>query len=402
MCLSIISQSPLKIQILFLFVVVVGLPLPVAGQDGWNQINSCVLNRSGVDSKKKITAIAFVDEKHGVLGGSSGFVRYTRNGGISWQKSAFDPPFSNIGITDDVQRIVVNETTIYLVCYKRVFRSQDGGARWSLVNTPPPAGYRILGASTTVFFYDGAFVENRGWILGAAYDSTGSKFLGAFVVFLDLHEERPKPPQVDKLPVNDASNEMLQISFSDRDHGWIVGQKGSILSTDDGGNNWTVQRNLPHQMSVEAISNVSATGSPDSPAPDLYGVYFQDKRKGWIVGNRATILFTNDGGDTWLPARVQGTLPGDNQTTFTQVQFINNDVGWIVGKNGNILRSSDGGETWVPQFSGTSQVLYTIAMDGETSGWAAGAADTLLRYDAMPSTQMQPRTKGGKRRGDRL
>ena len=71
----------------------------------------------------------------------------------------------------------------------------------------------------------------------------------------------------------------LDVYFTDPQHGWIVGSKSTILSTQDGGKTWKEQ-SLPFEM-------------------DLHKVHFVDTRTGWIAGDNGTVLKTMDGGATW-------------------------------------------------------------------------------------------------------
>ena len=62
-------------------------------------------------------------------------------------------------------------------------------------------------------------------------------------------------------------------------NGWIVGDSGIILNTDDGGVTWTDQNS--------------------GTANRLTDVCFVDPEKGWIVGSNGTLLRTLNSGDTW-------------------------------------------------------------------------------------------------------
>ena len=77
--------------------------------------------------------------------------------------------------------------------------------------------------------------------------------------------------------------------LADAQHGWIVGEAGAIVATQDGGATWT-----------EQASGVEKT---------LFGVSFADARHGWAVGLDGLILRTNDGGQSWQ------VLHGDRAST---------------------------------------------------------------------------------------
>jgi photosystem II stability/assembly factor-like uncharacterized protein len=61
---------------------------------------------------------------------------------------------------------------------------------------------------------------------------------------------------------------------------WVVGTRGTILSTIDGGATWQ------HQLSGIQTS--------------LQAIHFVDRQHGWAVGEFNTILKTTNGGQTWI------------------------------------------------------------------------------------------------------
>lgn len=81
----------------------------------------------------------------------------------------------------------------------------------------------------------------------------------------------------------------------------------------------------------------------------LRAVHFVDHDYGWAVGNRGTILRTEDGGRNWVPV----SSPRD--AIWSDVFFINEKVGWICGgyyrgyldrSVGVLIRTIDGGKSW--------------------------------------------------------
>ncbi len=150
-------------------------------------------------------------------------------------------------------------------------------------------------------------------------------------------------------------DELIHLDFIGDKRGWITGDKGTILRTTDGGASWT-------RLRVET----SAT---------LYHVDFLDDERGWVVGARGTMLRTIDGGDTWLAAAVPTP-----RATLLSVSFVNEDEGWIVGRGGVILRASDSGRTWVQQESGTKQNLYALTIN-KKRGVAVGGDGLVLQYE---------------------
>jgi photosystem II stability/assembly factor-like uncharacterized protein len=64
------------------------------------------------------------------------------------------------------------------------------------------------------------------------------------------------------------------------------------------------------------------------------------------VGERGAIVYSDDGGDSWLQARVPIS------ESLAAASFPTPDHGWAVGHGGVILHSGDGGQSWQLQLDG--------------------------------------------------
>ena len=157
-----------------------------------------------------------------------------------------------------------------------------------------------------------------------------------------------------RTPGTDATIRAVQFA-ADRRTGWAVGLRGTILATSDGGAHWELQ-NSGTSQDLESV-DVEAQG-----------------KTGWAVGVGGTILATHDGGAHWAK-QATGTTQ-----TLHGIRFAPDaEAGWAVGDRGTILATHDGGVSWQPQTSGTPQPLYGIhfAADKQT-GWAVGDWGTIL------------------------
>jgi photosystem II stability/assembly factor-like uncharacterized protein len=137
--------------------------------------------------------------------------------------------------------------------------------------------------------------------------------------------------------------------------GWIVGDGGTILATQDGGRTWSGQNS---HVSVSLVS-VAFAG---------------DRKHGLAVGDSGTVLVTADGGATWATRDV------DLDTNLNAVAISENgQLAWTVGAHGTILATTDGGETWHRRRSGTTALLWSIGFAADWHhGYAVGASGTLL------------------------
>lgn len=142
--------------------------------------------------------------------------------------------------------------------------------------------------------------------------------------------------------------QLADVCFVDPQHGWAVGDRGTLWHTDDGGGHWRLQR-----------SGVTCR---------LESVCFIDRQTGWAAGGfshpyshtgTGVLLVTRDGGGHWQH-NPQLPLP-----ILRQVRFFDQKHGWAVGCGSAMYPSggfvtADGGRSWRP-LSG-----------GETSPWLAG------------------------------
>lgn len=197
-----------------------------------------------------------------------------------------------------------------------------------------------------------------------------------------------------------ASKTLLQGVTRAGDRLVAVGQRGHIVYSDDNGATWK-------QASVPVSS-------------DLTAVSFVGSKKGWAVGHDGVILTTDDGGEKWT-LQLDGRRANDialayveqkaqaNPTSadlkalvdeakrnkelgadkpFLDVWFADANNGYVVGAYNLIFRTKDGGKTWEPLIDLTENPkflnLYAIR-PAEGTLYIAGEGGLVLRQD--PATQ---------------
>ena len=77
----------------------------------------------------------------------------------------------------------------------------------------------------------------------------------------------------------DWETHFTDIHFVNSTYGWIVGEKGFIVHTNNGGKTWNRQE----------------VGTEE----DLKAVYFTNLKYGWVVGDNGVVASTDDGGRHW-------------------------------------------------------------------------------------------------------
>ncbi|MEO8805889.1 MAG: YCF48-related protein [Burkholderiaceae bacterium] len=92
------------------------------------------------------------------------------------------------------------------------------------------------------------------------------------------------------------------------------------------------------------------------------------------VGERGTVLLSDDGGQQWRQASVPV------QTTLTGVRFADAEHGWAVGHLGVVLHTDDGGQRWVKQLDGVQAAALALqAASASGDGAARRSAEQLVQ-----------------------
>ncbi len=153
----------------------------------------------------------------------------------------------------------------------------------------------------------------------------------------------------------------------------VVGERGHILYSDDGGNTWT-------QAKVQTLAT-------------LTGVYFHDKKLGWAVGHDAVILRTTDGGKNWS---LVYSAP-EEERPLLDVWFQNPEKGFAIGAYGYFLTTKDGGLNWTDKMvSEDDWHLNQVRMSDNGKLYIAGEAGTIYRSDDLGQTWVSlPSPYGG-------
>jgi photosystem II stability/assembly factor-like uncharacterized protein len=176
--------------------------------------------------------------------------------------------------------------------------------------------------------------------------------------------------------------------------GWIVGGGGVILHTDDGGKSWvrqsaaggeapTIKANIATDRTCPAVEPSSSLRQA------LMRVHFVDQNIGVTVGADGTILRTEDGGESWqnVSPDWMGLMPaelmdrGVLSINLYDVIFLNETSGWVVGDWGTILHTLDGGKTWSLSHIGQFPPLFSVCFKNDKVGWAVGQNGFALKSE---------------------
>jgi photosystem II stability/assembly factor-like uncharacterized protein len=194
-----------------------------------------------------------------------------------------------------------------------------------------------------------------------------------------------------------TDHHLNEVTFSTPQLGWVAGDWGTLLRTKNGGDTWenkTIDRDLIVSSVTFVTSRlgwVSGTNaifhsedggdtwkkqfSGAGPYLDLGEVTFATPLLGWAVGDKGLIFHTDDGGVVWK------RQDSGVRAVLLSVAFNTPQSGWVTGYDGVILHTEDGGNTWKKRASGTQEGLYSITFATSQSGWIIGSGGIILHTE---------------------
>jgi photosystem II stability/assembly factor-like uncharacterized protein len=320
--------------------------------------------------------IWFVDPLHGWAVNSNGQIVHTTDGFATFEEQFHDEDLylRCVGFADSSRGWVGTLTSS-----KRLLGTSDGGATWTAVTglpaLAPPAVCGLSVVDASVVYASGTNFPNRPARMMRTLDG-GATWegwdMGAHATLL------------------------VDTYFTDADHGWVVGGKASVpnptrrdvravvLRTEDGGHTW-VDKALP----LAAQLPLGEWG---------WKIHFIDERIGYVAlesFERAAILKTTDGGDSWT--RIDVVDPQGNKN-LEGVGFVDENTGWVGGWGVSVVgdpeagfssATTDGGKTWQDANEiGRFINRFRFFRGAEPTGYASGL--TVYRYSTEPVLERAP------------
>jgi len=308
----------------------------------------------------RLNDIAFIDPLRGWAVGDAGAIWHTADGGQHWQpqSSGVDCRLMSVCFIDADNGIAAGgQTEPYTHLTRGVLlRTGDGGQHWSQdkkLLLPALRGVRFVNAkrgwafgASSALYPSGLFVTDNGgrdWTPLAApelFDCTAGGFCdaagGAVAsregALLAIGRRQAQPAAAPPLGLAAAR----KIQFASATAGWLVGDGGLMLATDDGGRNWHAPLG---QLDPRLIRPF-----------DFTAVAVRGPRI-WIAGSPGSRVFHSpDGGRTWNAFATGQSAP------IGAIAFADDLHGWTAGALGQIQATDDGGRTWHRQRAGAERV----------------------------------------------
>jgi photosystem II stability/assembly factor-like uncharacterized protein len=279
-------------------------------------------------TRRPLFSIAFADERTGWVVGKSGTILHTADGGQTWetQRSPIEPAKHLFKVA------AVDPRTAWAVGdWGAVVQTRDGGATWrdrSLGALPVEridSPDRMMQTITDdVILYDVSFLDGRhGFICGE------------FGTLLATDDGGEHWRQI-AVPTEKT---LFGLYFATPLEGWVVGIDGIIMRTEDGGATWLVQNGLTETGAIEDVSFVEAMANPGLYAVSVRG------RRGVIVGDAGAFFVSDDTGRTWQ----RRSLPAEHRLTWMRdVSVATSGRSFLVGAGG-FTASVVGDEVTLPR-----------------------------------------------------
>lgn len=233
--------------------------------------------------------VHFVNADTGWAVGEGGAIIKTTNGGEKWiwYESGVENTLRTVAAVNNGQRVISAGDG------GKILISEDAGETWSQLSSP-----------TIRNIWNMQMITNEiGWMVGEG--ATALKTTDTGLTWIQQTVPHTTLPYWD-------------VSFIDTSFGYICCNSAVVLKTTNGGGSWQIQQ----------------AGDTRS----LFTIYAFDTVKASAGGFAGKIVYTTDGGNTWLNAT--GAYAEANK-----IKFINDTLGFMAA-NGGFCKSTDGGMSW--------------------------------------------------------
>jgi len=289
---------------------------------------------------------------------------------LNEQKIYVSDKFYDLAIRGDKEALVVGYAG-------KILRTKDFGFTWEQIES---------GTSDALYNIDFAKDDPQtGWIVGQEGlilkttdgGSTWTKQDAQAWMGDDCRDDSYRSRNEEKC----SQAYLFSVSVVDHNTVVAIGDRSTFVYSSDGGRTWRVST----VKSAAQLANANDEFAIVFEDPVLYDLTFSDANTGFVVGEFGKIFKTTDAGKTWKEKQdsligAEIVDPLDLPTLF-DVSFDGKGDAMAVGLDGRIAVSSDKGDTW--KFTPNNVADFTDPMYAATylpngTRWVVGAAGQVV------------------------
>ncbi len=321
------------------------LPIFSSNSSEWE-----IVKYNGIQSN--LSAIQFIDDKHGWAVGAYGTIINTTDGGLTWKEQSlgYIVQLKDLHFLNENTGFVVGIMYVGPHIYGIAFKTVDGGKNWNL----------SFQSDTPMVLNSIAFSDDQnGFLSGNSYGPNPSEGIIIKTTDTGLTWEN--------VSINNTILKIDNIMFNHKGNGK---SKGMTLGFA------TAKINVgPSEVSVILKSmdlGISWNTVYSNYGNNISDMSFFNYNQGIAVADNGTILLTNDAGESWTakkydPYKYNATLAGEENDS------------WVVGDDGTILKSTNQGQKWLVQYNLLNTNLNAICRTPGGNLWIVGDDGTLMK-----------------------
>lgn len=159
--------------------------------------------------------------------------------------------------------------------------------------------------------------------------------------------------------------ELYDVDMAGNGRGLAVGARGTVLKTDNFGNDWIEATTFNPNISLDKVAffpdgqgtTAIAIGFGQIYKTVNSGTSWQERSAGFDIGGyrylavpanniifiagQNGVIKSTDGGQNWAEV-----TPAATDVQWVSISFVDASTGWLGGKNGEVFRTTNGGTTW--------------------------------------------------------